>query len=133
MKRIRATSSNILPFSEERTAALQSNSKRKPSPANELTSRIVDFMTERGHFSTRLHSGGYHQNGTWVRSSQKLGIGDTFSLVNGLSIFVEVKVGNDTPSDEQLKRQEEVRASGGVYEFVATFEMFEDLYQSLTK
>jgi hypothetical protein len=43
--------------------------------------------------------------------------------------MIEVKVGKDRPSQDQLKEQAKERAAGGLYEFCRTPEEFLELYR----
>ena len=134
MKRIKATQSMILPFSAERTQALQkANSKpKKPkSKANILTSQIVKHLTDKGHFATRLNSTGIVRNGQYTTSTQKNGLGDILAIVNGEAVFFEVKIGADKPSEAQLETARQVRLAGGSFFFVKTYEDFIIFYQAL--
>ena len=134
MRKIKATQSMILPFSIERTQALiKANSKpRKPkSKANELTAQIVKYLTDKGHFATRLNSTGIVRNGQYTTSTQKNGLGDILAIVNGEAVFFEVKIGTDKPSEAQLETARQVRVAGGNYYFVKCFEDFMIFYEAL--
>ena len=134
MRRIRATQSMILPFSAERTQALQkANSKpRKPkSKANILTAQIVKHLTDKGHFATRLNSTGIVRNGQYTTSTQKNGLGDILAIIDGQTVFFEVKIGADKPREAQLQICHEVRLAGGNYYFVKCFEDFIIFYEAL--
>ena len=134
MKRIKATQSMILPFSIERTQALQkANSKpKKPkSKANILTARIVKHLTDKKHFATRLNSVGIVRSGQYTPSTQKKGLGDILAIVNSEAVFFEVKIGTDKPSEAQLQTSHEIRLAGGFYYFVKCFEDFMIFYESL--
>ena len=134
MRRIRATQSMILPFSAERTQALQkANSKpRKPkSKANILTAQIVKHLTDKGHFATRLNSTGIVRNGQYTTSTQRNGLGDILAIIDGQTVFFEVKIGADKPSTAQLQTSHEVRLAGGYYYFVKCFEDFMIFYEAL--
>ena len=134
MRRIKPTQSMFLPFSAERTSALQkANSKpKKPkSKANALTAQIVKHLTDKGHFATRLNSTGIVRNGIYTTSTQKNGLGDVLAIINSEAVFFEVKIGADRPSEAQLQICHEVRLAGGSYFFVKTYEDFMIFYQAL--
>ncbi len=134
MKRIKATTSVLMSFSEERTQALQKangKSKNGKSEANILTSKIVQFLTDKGHFATRLNSTGIVREGHFTYGTQKKGLPDVVSVIHGRFVGFEVKIGNDKPSQDQLKRKDEITKAGGLYHFVSSFDEFKQLY-SLT-
>ena len=134
MKRIKATQSMILPFSAERTQALiKANSKpKKPkSKANILTAQIVNYLTDKGHFATRLNSTGIVRNGQYTTSTQRNGLGDILAIINSEAVFFEVKIGTDKPSEAQLETARQVRLAGGSYFFIKCFEDFMIFYESL--
>lgn len=131
MKRIKATTSVLMSFSTERTQALQkANSKPRKgkSEANILTSKIVLFLTDKGHFASRLNSTGILRNGQMTYGTQKNGLPDVVSVIHGRFVGFEVKVGDDRPSQDQLKRQVEIIKAGGLYHFVSSFKEFQNLY-----
>lgn len=43
----------------------------------------------------------------------------------------EVKIGNDKPSEHQLKEQDKERRAGGGYEFVKTIDEFLELFDKI--
>lgn len=88
------------------------------STANGLTSFIIDHATWMGCHANRINVQGRVINGKHIPSSTKKGTADVALIMQGRSIHLEIKAGKDTPSDKQLKQQEDIRRAGGVYEFV---------------
>ena len=118
-------------FSTERTQALQkANSKttKGKSEANILTAKIVQFLTDKEHFASRLNSTGILRNGQMTYGTQKNGLPDVISVIHGQFVGWEIKVGDDRPSQDQLRRRDEIIKAGGLYHFVSSFDEFQQLY-----
>ncbi len=92
--------------------------------ANDLQKLTVKFFEMKGAFATRINSTGIYRADIkkFVRNTQKRGLGDVQVILNGKTIYLEVKTGNDKPSEIQIKRQNDIRKAGGVYEFVRSFD-----------
>lgn len=110
--------------------------------ANGLQSAIVDFCTLHGHLALRTGNEGRYRpgeivtdvigrqrqmKGSWL-PGQNNGMSDITIMINGRSYFVEVKIGRDKIRPEQEKFRDKVRAAGGVYEIVKTWEEFHRWY-----
>ena len=101
-----------------------------PSPvfrddtANNLTKAILAHLRINGHFAARVNTTGIYDVRTkrYRRGGSTLGMADVNATVNGRAVQIEVKAGKDRPRPEQLKVAEQVRAAGGVYIFVHTFD-----------
>lgn len=106
---------------------------KRTSEANELTGRIVKYLTQQGHFATRLNSMGVFRDGQFTPSTQKAGLSDVLAVIDGRACFFEVKTGTDKPREAQLKRQTDIQDAGGFYDFVKTFEAFLMAYEALKK
>jgi hypothetical protein len=94
--------------------------KIKTSTSNGLTQAIIKYLTLKGHFATRTTSAGRYlvTEKKWIPSTTKKGYPDITAIVNGKSIHVEVKVGKDKMSPDQIKVKGEIEKSGGLY-FIA--------------
>jgi len=90
--------------------------------ANGLTTWISNYMDWSGGDGNRINTAGRQVDGRYIKSTTKLGTADTSCIhpLNGVTFYVEVKAGKDTPSPDQLIRQAKIRKSGGIYEFVKT-------------
>ena len=98
-----------------------SKPKQPPvSKANGLTQWIVNFTDWSGYHANRISSAGRMVGGKFIRGTTKKGTADISCIINGRAIMIEVKVGNDRASPEQLQQQVKVRNAGGAYEFVRT-------------
>lgn len=105
------------------------------STANGLTSYITNYLNWLGHRATRINVSGRKVGDKWIRSSTRRGTADIGSTIKingiGQSVMWEVKIGNDKPSEFQIKEQQKERAAGGHYEFVSSVDEFFMLYDNL--
>ena len=100
--------------------------------ANGLTTFIMNYLTWHGHRSTRISSAGRYIAGLgYIPGPTRVGSADVSATIRGRSVMLEVKVGRDKPSPDQLKEQARERAAGGIYEFVYSPDGFLLLYNSL--
>lgn len=108
--------------------------KKKQSPANALTDAVRTYCETLGCATARINSTGIYDesSGKWRLSNATKGIEDIDVVMPvtinntrvGLKIAVEVKIGRDTQSDVQKKRQERVELAGGHYIIAKTFDTF---------
>ncbi len=66
----------------------------------------------------------------WIKGTTKNGTPDIRGTYNGLSLYVECKVGKDRQRDEQKAVEIQATQAGGIYILVRDFESF---YQWITK
>jgi hypothetical protein len=113
--------------------------------ANGMTLAIVNFINWSGYNATRISSAGrlvgdavtVTESGTRLRTQKfipgptRKGTADITATIKGRSVKIEVKVGKDRPSQEQLKEQARERAAGGIYEFIADMGEFFALYDQV--
>ena len=103
--------------------------------ANGLTTFITNYLNWLGHRATRINVSGRKVGDKWIRSSTRKGTADIGSTIKingiGRSVMWEVKIGNDKPSEFQIKEQMKERAAGGHYEFVSSVDEFFQLYDNL--
>lgn len=105
-----------LPADEVRSIA---NSKTiKDTKANDLTKAVVLLIDLLGGFATRQQSAGMMRGGKYTYSTTKRGVSDVTGVLTGKPLSIEIKIGKDTQSPAQKKRQKEIEAAGGFY-FIA--------------
>ena len=92
--------------------------------ANGLTQAIVKFLLWNGHRATRVSSSGRMIKGRYIPGTTRRGQSDISATVKGRSCQIEIKIGNDKPSEYQLREQALEVKAGGVYIFIKTFEEF---------
>ena len=96
-----------------------------PSPANELTNKIINELYLSGTFAWRAESAGVFdkQKGIY-RTAPKKGVADILACYRGMLIAIEIKIGKDRLSPEQDGFIKNIQHVGG-YSFVArTFDEF---------
>ncbi|AEI49717.1 VRR-NUC domain-containing protein [Runella slithyformis] len=137
MKRIKPTTSNLLPYSAERTAALQSKPKHKKNTTttNRLTNDIRDFIARHGGYSIRCNVSGFYRPelGGYIRSGSTLGTPDIIAVINGNFYGIEIKVGKDWQSPDQKAVQQGIEDAGGVYLLATDLDSFKATFQALIK
>lgn len=95
----------------------------KPSTANGLTTAICDFILYSGGDAQRINTTGIMRkvNGTmkWTRGGGRKGAADIHAIIKGRAVSIEVKIGKDKVSPEQIREKERIERAGGLY-FIAT-------------
>lgn len=101
--------------------------------ANELTKAIIAHLEFHGHFATRINTVGIYDSkrGQYRYTTARKGMADIFAIISGESVQLEIKAGKDKPSEAQLRVQSEVRAAGGIYEFIHSFAEYILLYSQI--
>lgn len=135
MMRIRPTTSDLLPFSEERTASLQSKPKRKKTttPTNQLTDDIRNYIAKKGGYSIRCNVAGFYRPelGGYIRSGSTVGTPDLIAVIAGRFLGIEIKTGKDRQSHSQKEVQNGIEAAGGVYLLVSDFDAFKTVFDAI--
>ncbi|MDQ1087174.1 hypothetical protein [Siphonobacter sp. SORGH_AS_1065] len=70
---------------------------------------------------------------TRIKSSGQKGSADVSATIKGRSVKIEVKIGRDRQSADQIKYQSEIEAAGGVYLIIKDFESFFDWFKGFIK
>lgn len=136
-------------FKENYPAAYADGHYFKPAlppvkTANGLTKFICNYINWSGYFATRINVQGRLVDGAektesgtvlskkkWIKSSTAKGTADISATIQGKSVQLEIKVGNDKPRPAQIEMQQKIRKAGGIYEFISTPDEFITLYNSL--
>jgi hypothetical protein len=110
--------------------------------ANGLTACIVDYLNFSGHYANRINTQGqarvkkipkynifskqieHMEKVSYTKSSTRKGTGDIDSIVFGIPLKIEVKVGRDTQSDDQKEEQNRIERAGGVYYLAVDMQTF---------
>jgi hypothetical protein len=110
--------------------------KKKSSPANQLTSDIMDYLLEYNCAVARINTTGIYDEklGRYRKSGSTNGVEDincTYPLdvkgiTIGLTIAIEVKIGKDVMSDDQKKRKQRIELAGGIYIVAKELQQFKD-------
>jgi hypothetical protein len=106
--------------------------KLRDDTANGLTKCITTFLKIQGAFASRINTTGIYRAdlGKYVRNTQRSGIADIIATYKGLSFQIEVKIGKDKMSQEQLKIKNEFEQSGGYYYIAKDFTSFKNWWQN---
>jgi hypothetical protein len=99
--------------------------------ANGLTNYIVNYLNWMGHRATRINVSGRKVKDKWIRSTTRKGTADISATINGKSVMIEIKIGRDKPSPDQLAEQIKERNAGGIYEFISSVDEFFLLYDKV--
>lgn len=115
----------------------------KVTTANGLTKFICNFLKWSKSHANRVSSAGRWieqknelgqkiiGSGMFIPSTTRKGSSDITAIINGRAVNIEIKVGKDTPSKEQLREQRLVREAGGIYEFIHNTKEFFELYDKV--
>jgi hypothetical protein len=115
--------------------------------ANGLTRCIIDFINFKGGQAERISNTGRpidrRQTYTdaagftrtigsieWIKGSGKNGTADISATIRGRSVKIEVKIGRDKQSNEQIKYQRQVEDAGGFYVIAKDFGGFYNWYKN---
>lgn len=119
------------------------------SPSNRLTTQLIRWFSEEGGTARRVNTMGQYDMkiGRYRPSGMRKGFEDIDAIypviINGIKIGVkiacEIKIGKDKLSEDQITRQKEVEAAGGIYIVCKTMEQsiidihnaIADLYKKL--
>lgn len=101
--------------------------------ANDLTKAIVKYIELRGGFSSRINNTGSYRPelGRFIKSTSKRGLADVMGTYKCKSLNIEVKIGKDRMSEDQIKVQGAVERSGGLYFIARDFTTFKTWFDGL--
>ena len=108
-------------------------SKFKDNTANNLTKAIISLITLRGGFASRVSTQGQFDPRlkAWRPGSVKKGMPDIVAIYKGLNLSIEVKIGKDRMSENQLKIKSQIESAGGRYFVARDFESFCEWFNKL--
>jgi hypothetical protein len=90
--------------------------------ANGLTTAVCDWIKFNGGDAQRINTQGQMRkiNGEmkWTHSGSRRGAADIHAIITGRAVSIEIKIGRDQLSGQQLSEKLRVEAAGGLY-FVA--------------
>lgn len=111
--------------------------RKSKSETGSLTSAVIDYVSLRGGFAERRNTqGNWNEKlGRWIKSGTTNGSADISIVYKGLAIAVELKVGKDKLSPDQIKYKELFEKAGGIYyecrnidSFIAFFDKIKEKY-----
>lgn len=109
-----------------------------------LSAQIAEYLSLRRIYNDRLNSGAVevvrkscvkgvwktYQN--WMQLCKK-GTPDRFAILCGFIIFIEVKMLGKEPTDDQLTRHDELRASGAIVIVADSFDSFKEQFNEVER
>lgn len=114
---------------------------------NGLTKAIIDWLTYSGHYANRINTQGqarvkkiprhslitgkieYTDKVHYSKSMTAKGTPDIDSIINGLSVKIEVKAGKDRIRDNQVTQGNRITAAGGIYFVARDMDQFVNWYR----
>ncbi len=109
--------------------------KYTDNTTNGLTKCIIDFVRLKGGYSERVNTQGQYNAkiGKFTKGMTRKGTPDIVCSIGGKFVSVEVKVGKDRQSEHQMKIEEEIKRSAGVYFIAKDFASFIEFYNTINK
>lgn len=121
--------------------------KYNDTTANGLEKCITDFLNLSGHQAERIKNMGRMLDNTkvvkdvmgisrtigskqYIKGTGTNGTADISATIMGRSVKIEVKIGKDRQSQDQIDYQESVTKAGGQYWIAKDFDSFYFLYES---
>lgn len=100
----------------------------RDNTANGLTQAIIDFIIFSGGHANRINSQGQLRKikgeMKWTYGSTNRGTADIHAIFQGRHISIEIKIGNDKQSEQQIKEAEQVIKAGGLYYVAKNMQSF---------
>src|SRR3990172_3171371 len=95
------------------------------SEASTLTNKIINHVYSSGGYAWRASSTGvYDQKAGAYRTAAKKGVSDVLACFQGRLIAIEIKIGKDRLSDEQIGFTRNIIHAGGIAFIATSFEDF---------
>jgi hypothetical protein len=107
--------------------------KKFPQSANALTASIVRHINSAGGFATRINTQGqWDPTRKIMRTGHTTkGMSDIVAVYKGEALFIEVKIGRDRLSQDQIVVSGRVVAAGGRYFIARDYDEFKVWFDSL--
>jgi hypothetical protein len=101
--------------------------------ANGLTKAITEYLDYIGGAFTRVNTMGTPRKGKdgrliFTPSTTVLGTADIVGCYMGRYVAIEVKIGADRQSDDQIKEEARIKRAGGIYFIAKTFPNFLEVF-----
>ena len=95
------------------------------SNASDLTNQIINFIYEQGGYAWRAQSSGvFDRSLGGYRSAPKKGVSDVLACWRGRFIAIEVKIGKDRLSNEQIGFIRNIQHVGGIAFIARDYDTF---------
>lgn len=112
--------------------------------ANGLQKMVVDHLTWTGQYGNRINvmgrkiggltktaSGAVFDDSKWIKASTKKGTADVDTIMFGLPVKLEIKIGRDTIKPDQLKEKARIERAGGVYAIIKIPQDYFTIYDQI--
>ena len=95
----------------------RSPAKYKENTSNDLTKAIIHYITFKGGYAVRINTQGQWNESLnqWTKSMTRKGTADIHACYQGRHYSIEIKVGNDRMSTDQIVTEHDVQKAGGIY------------------
>ena len=118
--------------------------------ANGMTKAVIAWIRLKGGQAERINTTGRPIDRTqtfqdvtgrsriigrveWIPGTGTNGSADISATIAGRSVKIEVKIGNDRQSRDQVSYQQAIESAGGLYLAARTFETFVQWYEQMFK
>lgn len=105
-------------------------SKYTDKTANGLTKCIIDWLRYNGWQAERISNTGRIVRNHWIPGTGTNGTADISATIKGRSIKIEVKIGRDKQSIDQVEYQKSIERAGGIYLIASDFDGFLHWYRA---
>lgn len=114
----------------------ETRGKWEDQTANGLTRAIVDYLNFKAGNFTRVNVMGTPRKNKAGRliftpSTTKKGTADIVGVMKGRYIAIEVKIGADVQSANQIQEQKDVSSAGGMYIIARNMQSFLNIFSEL--
>ena len=100
----------------------------RDNTANELTNAIIDFIIFSVGDANRINTQGQLRKikgeMKWTHGGTRRGTADIHAIFQGRHISIEIKIGNDRQSNQQMKEAERITRACGLYYVAKNMESF---------
>jgi hypothetical protein len=111
---------------------------KSENKANGLTSLILDWLKFNGCQAERISVVSRQVHGNFIKSNMTKGTADISATIPqliagtriGRSVKIEVKIGADRMSEQQIRYKQNIEASGGMYFIARHFDEFMAWYEA---
>ena len=101
--------------------------------ANGLTKAITTYIALMGGMASRINTTGIWDKkmNRYRLTTMKRGLADIWATYKSKSLQIEVKIGADRQSDDQMKMQQQQQQAGGIYYVARNFSSFKNWIDKL--
>lgn len=137
-------------FEKEYPAAFRNGHYDKPGKipqvdtANGMATFVLNHLNWTGNYGnrinvmgrqiggiTRTQSGAVFDDRKYIKSSTKKGTSDLQIVIRGISAAVEIKIGGDSQSPDQIRQEARIKKAGGQYMIWKSVDHYLDYYYSI--